>query len=178
MTSDWKTIQSDIIFQNPWIELYQDKVEIRTGKMMHYTWYKSSDVAVIVPFIDNDTLVMIRQYRYPLHKVLLEFPAGHIENYEDAEKTARRELLEETGYLAKQIEELYVYHPSVSISQQLVHIFRAKNLFKGESKHDTMEDIRTIESVSLKKLQEMVRERKIDSAGTLIAYLICCTGIL
>jgi len=41
-----------------------------------------------------------------------------------------------------------------------------------------MEDIRTIESVSLKKLQEMVRERKIDSAGTLIAYLICCTGIL
>jgi ADP-ribose pyrophosphatase len=160
MTSDWKTMQSDLIFQNPWIELYQDKVEIGTGKIRHYT------------------LVMIRQYRYPLHKVLLEFPAGHIENYEDAEKTARRELLEETGYLAKEIEELYAYHPSVSISKQLVHIFSAKNLFKGESKHDTMEDIRTIESVSLKKLQEMVRERKIDSAGTLIAYLICCTGIL
>ena len=88
MTSDWKTIQSDLIFQNPWIELYQDKVEIGTGKITHYTWYKSSDVAVIVPFLDKDTLVMIRQYRYPLHKVLLEFPAGHIENYEDAEKTA------------------------------------------------------------------------------------------
>jgi ADP-ribose pyrophosphatase len=178
MTSDWKTIQSDLIFQNPWIELYQDKVEIGTGKITHYTWYKSSDVAVIVPYLDKDTLVMIRQYRYPLHKVLLEFPAGHIENYEDAEKTARRELSEETGYLAKEIEELYAYHPSVSISKQLVHIFRAKNLFKGESKHDTMEDIRTIEMVSVKKLQEMVNERKIDSAGTLIAYLICCTGIL
>ena len=111
MTSDWKTIQSDLIFQNPWIELYQDKVEIGTGKMMHYTWYKSSDVAVIVPFLDNDTLVLIRQYRYPLHKVLLEFPAGHIENCEDAEKAARRELLEETGYLADEIEELYAYHP-------------------------------------------------------------------
>ena len=178
MPSDWKTIQSDLIFQNPWIELYQDKVEIRTGKMMHYTWYKSSDVAVIVPFLYNDTLVMVRQYRYPLHKVLLEFPAGHIEKNEDAEKTARRELLGETGYLAKAIEELYVYHPSVSISKQLVHIFRAKDLFKGESKHDTMEDIRSIEIVSLKKLMEMVRERKIDSAGTLIAYFICCTGIL
>lgn len=178
MPSDWKTIQSDLIFQNPWIELYQDKVEIRTGKMMHYTWYKSSDVVVIVPFLDNDTLVMIRQYRYPLHKVLLEFPAGHIEKNEDAEKTARRELLEETGYLAKEIEELYVYHPSVSISKQLVHVFRAKDLLKEESKHDTMEDIRTIQIVSLKKLMEMVRIRKIDSAGTLIAYLICCTGIL
>jgi ADP-ribose pyrophosphatase len=178
MHSDWKTIQSDLIFQNPWIQLYQDKVEISTGKMMHYTWYKSSDVVVIVPFLDNDTLVMIRQYRYPLHKVLLEFPAGHIEKNEDAEKTARRELLEETGYLAKEIEELYVYHPSVSISKQLVHVFRAKDLLKGESKHDTMEDIRTIQIVSLKKLMEMVRIRKIDSAGTLIAYLICCTGIL
>ena len=178
MPSDWKTIQSDLIFQNPWIELYQDKVEIRTGKMMHYTWYKSSDVAVIVPFLYNDTLVMVRQYRYPLHKVLLEFPAGHIEKNEDAEKTARRELLEETGYHAKEIEGLYAYHPSVSISKQLVHIFRAKDLFKGESKHDTMEDIRTIEIVSLKKLMEMVREQKIDSAGTLIAYFICCTGIL
>jgi ADP-ribose pyrophosphatase len=94
--------------------LYQDEVEIRTGKMMHYIWYKSSDVAVIVPFLDNDTLVMIRQYRYPLHKVLLEFPAGHIEKNEDAEKTARRELLEETDYLAKEIEELYVYHPSLA----------------------------------------------------------------
>ena len=62
--------------------------------------------------------------------------------------------------------------------EQLVHIFRAKTLFKGEAKHDTMEDIRTIEIVSVKKLQEMVRERKVDSAGTLIAYLICCTGIL
>lgn len=146
--------------------------------MMHYTWYKSSDVVVIVPFLDNDNLVMIRQYRYPLHKVLLEFPAGHIESNEDSKKTARRELLEETSYLAKQIEELYVYHPSVSIAKQLVHIFRAKVLIKVESKHDTMEDIRTIEIVSLKKLQEMVRERKIESAGTLIAYLICCTGIL
>jgi hypothetical protein len=48
MTSGWKTIQSDLIFQNPWIELYQDKVEVRTGKKMHYTWYKSSDVEVIV----------------------------------------------------------------------------------------------------------------------------------
>lgn len=178
MTSEWKTIQSELIFQNPWIELYQDKVETRIGQRMHYTWYKSSDVVVIVPFLDKDTFVMIRQYRYPLHKVLLEFPAGHIENYEDAKETAKRELLEETGYIAKEIEELYVYHPSVSKSKQLVHIFRAKNLFKGEAKHDTMEDIRTIEIVSLKKLQEMIIERKVDSAGTLIAYLICCTGIL
>jgi ADP-ribose pyrophosphatase len=178
MTSDWKTIQSDLIFENPWIELYQDKVEIRTGKIMHYTWYKSSDVVVIVPFLNEDNIVMIRQYRYPLRKVLLEFPAGHIENGEEAKKTAKRELLEETGYLANEIQYVYTYHPSVSKSRQLVHIFRAKDLIEDKSNHDGTEDIIRLEVVSIEELKNMIKERRIQNAGTLIAYLICCTGIL
>jgi ADP-ribose pyrophosphatase len=178
MTSDWKTIQSDLIFENPWIELYQDKVEIRTGKIMHYTWYKSSDVVVIVPFLNEDNIVMIRQYRYPLRKVLLEFPAGHIENGEEAKKTAKRELLEETGYLANEIQYVYTYHPSVSKSRQLVHIFRAKDLIEDKSNHDGTEDIIRLEVVSIEELKNMIKERIIQNAGTLIAYLICCTGIL
>ncbi|MFY9796878.1 MAG: hypothetical protein WAJ93_14420, partial [Candidatus Nitrosopolaris sp.] len=76
MASDWRIIQSELLFQNRWIELYEDKVEVRTGNITHYTWYKSSDVAIIVPFLNKDTLVMIR-------RVLLEFPAGHIEDDED-----------------------------------------------------------------------------------------------
>jgi hypothetical protein len=49
MTPDWKTLQSNLIHQDPWIKLYQDKVETRSGKTIQYAWYKSSDVAVIVP---------------------------------------------------------------------------------------------------------------------------------
>jgi ADP-ribose pyrophosphatase len=177
MTSNWKTIRSNVIFQNQWIELYQDKVEIRNGKKMDYTWYKSSDVVVIVPFLDDDTLVMIRQYRYPLRKELLEFPAGHIEDGEDAKKTAKRELLEETGYVAEEMQHVYSYHPSVSKSRQLVHIFNAKNLTEHKSNHDGTEDIIRVEIVSTKVLNLMIKEREIESAGTLIAYLICCTGI-
>jgi hypothetical protein len=63
MTSDWKTIQSNLIFENPWIELYEDKVKIKTGAIMDYTWYKSSNVVVIIPFITentyNDTAIQI-----------------------------------------------------------------------------------------------------------------------
>src|SRR5215831_19956181 len=114
------------------MELYEDKVEVRPGKITHYTWCRTPDVAVIVPFIDKNTLVMIRQYRHPLRKVLLEFPAGHMENNEDAEKTATRELLEETGYHAREIEEVYTYN----ISKQLIHIFRGRNLVKGEYERD------------------------------------------
>ena len=78
---------------------------------------------LLFPFLNEDTLVMIRQYRYPLRKVLLEFPAGHIEDGEEGEKTDKRELLEETGYIAKEIQHVYKYHPSVSKSRQLVHIY-------------------------------------------------------
>jgi len=95
------------------------------GKIAHYTWYRTPDIAVIVPFIDKNALVRIRQYRHPLRKVLLEFPAGHMENNEDPKETATRELL----------EEVYTYSPSVNISKQLIHIFRGRNLVKGEYEH-------------------------------------------
>ena len=178
MTSDWRIMQSELLFQNRWIELYEDKVEVRTGKVTHYTWYKSPDVAVIVPFLDKDTLVMIRQYRHPLRKVLLEFPAGHIEADEDSEKTARRELLEETGYHTKEIKEVYTYNPSVNLSKQIIHVFRAKDLTEGEYKHDSVEDIRKIEIVAVEELKHMISEGNVENAGTLIGYLLCCTGIL
>ena len=178
MESDWKIIQKELIFRNPWIELYQDKVETRTGKVMDYTWYKSSDVAVIVPFLEKDKLVMIRQYRYPLRKVLLEFPAGHIENSEDAAKTAKRELLEETGYLANKIDYVYTYHPSVSKSRQLVYIFKATDPIEEKANHNGAEDIIRTEIVSVEELKHLIKQRRIESAGTLLAYLICCSGIL
>lgn len=177
MKSDWKVIQRELIFQNPWIELHQDKVETRTGKVMDYTWYKSSDVVVIVPFLEKDNLVMIRQYRYPLGKVLLEFPAGHIEYGEAAANTAKRELLEETGYIANRIEYMYTYHPSVSKSSQLVYIFRACDLIEEKANHDGGEDIIRTEIISVEELENMIRQRRIESAGTLLAYLICCSGI-
>ena len=179
MAADWKIMYSKLLFKNRWIELYEDKVEVKPGKTTLYTWYRTPDVAVIVPFIDKDTLVMIRQYRHPLDKLLLEFPAGHMENNEDPKRTAMRELLEETGYHAREVEEVYTYNPSVNLSKQFVHIFRGRSLVKGEYSYDcnSVEDIRKIEMVSIEELKRMIMAGKVENAGTLIAYLICCTGI-
>jgi 8-oxo-dGTP pyrophosphatase MutT (NUDIX family) len=73
MTSDWKIIHSELLFENRWMELHEDKVEVRSH---------------ITLGIERQTLLLL----------FLEFPAGHIENNEDAEKTAIRELLEETDH--------------------------------------------------------------------------------
>lgn len=180
---DWKCLESIKVFEatdgkTTFMELYQDRVRTSKGNVITYTRYYSSDVVIVVPFLGcgSDRLVMIRQYRYPLGKVLLEFPAGHVENGEDPEETARRELEEETGYRAKKIEYVYTYHPSVSKSRQLVHVFRATGLAKGEMRHDSSKDIR-VEVLTRGQLRRQIAERKVENAGTLIPYLLCCTGM-
>ena len=178
MSSGWKTLESRLIYKNPWIKLHEDKVRTPSGKTMLYSWYESADVVVVVPFLDDNTLLMIKQYRYPLHKALLEFPAGHIENGENPKDTAVRELAEETGYHFKEIEHVYTYHPSVSKTRQVVYVFKAKELTKeervGRLRHESTEDIK-VEKVKVKELAQMITNKKIENAGTLIAYLICCT---
>ena len=183
MPSDWKTLESRLIYKNPWIKLHEDKVRTPSGKTMLYSWYESADVVVVVPFLDDSTLVMIKQYRYPLHKALLEFPAGHIENGENPKDTAVRELSEETGYHSKEIEYVYAYHPSVSKTRQVVYVFKAKELTTGEEekgvgslRHESTEDIK-VEKVKVKELAQMITNKKIENAGTLIAYLICCAEL-
>jgi len=177
----WKRLSRKKVYEardgdTVYMELFQDELQTPKGKKMRYTHYSSSDVVVVVPFLDEKRLVMIRQYRYPLDKVMIEFPAGHVEKSESPLATARRELAEETGYRAEKVEHVYDYHPSVSKSRQTVHVYRATGLKNGKTDHDGTEDIR-VEIVNIGKLEKMIAERKVENAGTLVAYLLCCAGM-
>lgn len=175
----WKCLESKEIFKatngkTVFIDLYQDKVRTPKGKIITYTKYHASDVVIIVPFLDRHKLLMIRQFRYPVGKVMLEFPAGHVDDGEDLFETVERELEEETGYVAKKIEYVFSYHPSVSRTKQSVHVFRATGLArKSPTKHDSGEQI-SMETVATTKLRQMIAKGKVENAGTLIAYLLCC----
>jgi ADP-ribose pyrophosphatase len=177
----WRRIDRKKVFEakdtkTVYMTLFQDTVQTQAGKTLSYTHYRSSNVVIIVPFLGKETLVMIKQYRYPLNKTLLEFPAGHVEKGERPLQAAQRELREETGYRAKRVEHIYDYHPSVSKSQQVVHVFLATDLANGVTDHDSTEDI-DVEVVSVKELESMIAEKRVQNAGTLIAYLLCCSGI-
>lgn len=180
MKKGWECLETKEVFKagdgkTVYIELYQDRVRTPKGNVLTYTKYHASDVVIVVPFIDRQTLLMIRQFRYPIGKVLLEFPAGHVENKEDPLDTAKRELEEETGYRARKVEYVYSYHPAVSRARQSVHIFRATDLARASAtKHDGGEQI-SIRKVTVKRLRQLITKRKVENAGTLIAYLLCCT---
>jgi ADP-ribose pyrophosphatase len=180
MKRGWECLETKKVFKagdgkTVYIELYQDKVRTPKGNVLTYTKYHASDVVIVVPFIDRQTLLMIRQFRYPIGKVLLEFPAGHVEDGEDPLDTAERELEEETGYRASKVEYVYSYHPSVSRTKQSVHVFRATRLVRtSATRHDSGEQI-SMKKVTVKQLRRLVAKRKVENAGTLIAYLLCCT---
>jgi ADP-ribose pyrophosphatase len=180
MGNRWECLESNKVFEDTdekgttYMEVYQDKVRTLGGKVITYTRYYASDVVVVVPFLDNDRLIMIRQYRYPVGKVLLEFPAGHVESGEEPAETARRELEEETGYSAGKIEYAYSYYQSVSRSKQSALIFLASGLVqKGGIKHDSGEEI-DVEILTARELRKLIAERKVENAATLVAYLLCC----
>jgi ADP-ribose pyrophosphatase len=179
MKQDWECLESKEVFRatdgkTVFIELYQDKVRTSKGNVITYTKYHASDVVIVVPFLDRQRLLMIRQFRYPIGKVLLEFPAGHVDGGEDPLETAKRELEEETGYSARKVEYVYSYHPSVSRTKQSVHVFRATGLTRtGSTKHDSGEHI-SMEKVTTIKLRQLIAKGKVENAGTLIAYLLCC----
>jgi ADP-ribose pyrophosphatase len=180
MKRDWECLESKEIFKagdgkSVYIDLYQDRVRTPKGNVITYVKYHASDVIIVVPFLGRQKLLMIRQFRYPIGKVLLEFPAGHVDSGEDPLTTARRELAEETGYVAKKIEYVYRYHPSVSRTRQAVHIFMATGLSRQvATRHDTGEYI-DAEVMTVKKLRQLIAKGKVENAGTLIAYLLCCS---
>ncbi len=178
--SSWECLESKEVFRatngkTVFIDMYQDKVRTPKGKILTYIRYLASDVVIVVPFLGREKLLMIRQYRYPIGKVLLEFPAGHVDSGEDPLDTAKRELEEETGYAAKKIEYVYSYHPSVRRTKQTVHVFKASGLAKNTAtRHDSGEQI-SMTTVTAAKLRQLITNRKVENAGTLIAYLLCCT---
>ena len=170
MTFEEKTLKSEKIYKGAIINLRRDKVTVQGGTSYREI-IEHNGGAVIAALTEDKKLVMVRQYRKPADKVMLEVPAGKIDPGEKPLEAAVRELKEETGYTAEKVEFLTQFYPSVGYSEEMLYLYLCTGLTPGETNFDENEAI-DIEEVELDRLFKMAMSGEIDDAKTLIAILM------
>jgi ADP-ribose pyrophosphatase len=124
----WSTRSSRTIYQNPWLQLREDVVELPSGRTTIYGVVSTGSCVGVLPFLDLDTVVLVRQYRYVAGRHTWEMPTGGVAPDEPIQAAAQRELAEESGYRAGRLEPVCVYHTSKSVMDETAHLFLAFDL--------------------------------------------------
>ena len=166
---DETSIDSTQVYRGNLLDVRLDRIRLPSGEEATREYIRHQGAAVIVPVLDNGKLVFGRQFRYPLGQALLEFPAGKIDPGEAPENTAKRELLEETGFSSDQWRHVGVVHPCVGYSNERIEIFMARDLRRqSEQNLDHGESIDVLE-LHLNEALEAVRNGEITDGKTITA---------
>ena len=169
MTFEEKTIDSELIYKGAILNLRKDKVTTINGEGYREI-IEHNGASAIIAITDDNKVIMVKQYRKPAKGIVLEVPAGKRDGDEDFELTAIRELREETGYDAGQVIFLGEMLPSPGYSEEVIYLYMARNLTKGETAFDDNEAI-DIYEYPIDDLYKMVMDGEITDAKTQITIL-------
>ena len=134
-------LDSKDILAGDFLHARRDTVRLPDGSHGAREYIVHPGAVMVVAQLNNGQLVMERQYRHPMRAVMIEFPAGKLDTGEASLACAKRELLEETGYCARQWARAGVLHPAISYSTEFIDIWFARDLTPGERKPDAGEFI-------------------------------------
>ncbi|MDR6224586.1 NUDIX hydrolase [Desmospora profundinema] len=172
-----KTIRSTPIFDGDIIQVQVDEVELPNGKRATRELVKHTGAVSILAVTEAGKIVLVRQFRKPLEKTILEIPAGKLEPGEDPAHCAARELKEETGYTADRLEKVAGFYTSPGFADEYLHIFEARGLKQGEATPDTDEFVETVECTLNEAFERMARG-EIDDAKTVVALYLWQNRVL
>ena len=162
-------IESESVFDGALLKVRKDRVRLPNGKESLREYIVHPGAVVVLAFLDNGNLLFERQFRYPLRRVFLELPAGKIDPGEAILDTARRELLEETGYVASEWEYIGVMHPCIGYSDERIEMFSARGLhLAGEKQLDHNEFLEVVE-LAPQAAKAAVWDGRITDAKTITA---------
>ncbi|MBC7609052.1 MAG: NUDIX hydrolase [Polaromonas sp.] len=165
-----RQLTSDTVYQGHFLEVRRDEVRLPDGKTASREFIVHPGAVMVVPLLDDGQLLMERQYRYPMQRVMLEFPAGKLDAGEAPLACGQRELLEETGYTARQWAKAGVLHPVISYSTEFIDIWFARDLSLGERKLDAGEFL-DVFTASPAELFAWCRSGEVTDAKTLTGAL-------
>ena len=162
------------ILKGSFLHAFRDTVTLPDGTTTHREFIVHPGAVMVIPLlIDEDgsvRVVLERQFRYPVGRVMVEFPAGKLEANEPLLHCAKRELMEETGYRATQWARAGVLHPVISYSTEYIDIWFARGLTLGERKLDSGEFLDVI-TAKPDELLQWCRDGRVTDAKTLTGVL-------
>jgi ADP-ribose pyrophosphatase len=160
-------VDSKLAYEGDFLKVQRDTVRLPDGKESTREYIKHPGAVVVIPVLDDGSILLERQFRYPLNQVIIEFPAGKIDPGEASLDCAKRELLEETGYTAGDWKFVCTIHNAIAYSDEHLDIFLAQGLKEGQSNPDEGEFLETF-TASLDEMLAWIREGKITDVKTVI----------
>jgi ADP-ribose pyrophosphatase len=162
-----KKVESVTLHEGKFLTLKRDTVALPDGKHATREFVEHPGAVMILPVFDDGRVLLERQFRYPVGRVVLEFPAGKLDPNEDELTCAKRELQEETGYSAREWTFLTRIHPVISYSTEFIDLYLASGLTAGDAKLDEGEFLETF-IVDHAQLMSWVKDGTISDVKTII----------
>src|SRR6267142_2334906 len=166
----WRTVSTKPIYQNRWLSLREDLVQLPDGRTTIYGVVSCGHCVGVLPFADPETVLLVRQYRYVAGRATWEMPTGGVHAGESVEEAAQRELAEEIGYRAGRLTHVSTYHTSKSVMDETAHLSIGEALVTAPTPPDSTEFI-AVSVLPFARVLDMVLSGEIVDSMTIIAVL-------
>ncbi|MEW8954939.1 NUDIX hydrolase [Clostridium sp.] len=165
-----KTLKENLIYEGKIITLVKQKVELPNGLESEREIVRHPGGVAILAFKDEETILLVEQFRKPIDNMLIEIPAGKLEKGEDPKECGIRELEEETGYKAGKFTYLGKFVTAPGFCDEYIYLFKAEDLYNGVKGGDDDEFI-NLREINISKVKEMIKSGEIEDSKTIAALM-------
>lgn len=155
------------VFDGKLLQVYFDEARLPDHSTSGREWIKHPGACAVVPLFENGDVMLVRQFRYSMAQIFYEVPAGKIDPGETPDQAARRELLEEAGILSNQLEYVGHFYPAIGYSDEIIHIYVARQLSITEQSTDEDEFVES-ERIPLEEAMRMIPSGEINDGKTIV----------
>lgn len=162
------TLDSALVYEGVFLRVLRDTVRAPDGHVTVREYLQHPGAVMMIPLFDDGTVLLERQYRYPLRRSFIEFPAGKIDAGESLLACARRELLEETGYQATEWTHLGGFHNAIGYCDEKIEVFVARGLTRAADANTDAGEVLEVFTAPWRDLLDWTRDGRVTDVKTIV----------